>query len=52
MQKTRRQVERTGPASVGKLFKYMSPDVFKRPTYMLFYSLLDNYKRDHHSSFS
>ena len=45
-QKTRRQVEREGPGGMGKLFNYMGPDVFKRPTYLMFCSLLDNYQRE------
>lgn len=45
-QKTRRQVEREGPAGVGKLFSYMAPDVFRRPTYSMFCDLLDNYQRE------
>lgn len=46
LQRTRRQVERDGPGGMTKLFSYVSPDVFKRPTYLKFYNLLDNYNRE------
>lgn len=46
LQKTRRQVERDGPGGMTKLFSYVSPDALKRPTYLTFYNLLDNYERE------
>ncbi len=44
LQQTRRQAERNG-FTLSPLFQFVSPDVFRRPTFQLFVALLDNYKR-------
>ena len=46
LQQTRRQAERNG-FTLSPLFQFVSPDVFRRPTFQLFVALLDNYKRAH-----
>jgi hypothetical protein len=44
LQATRSQAERQGQR-LGPLITNVNPQVFQRPTFRLFFSLLDNYKR-------
>ena len=44
MQATRSQAERQGQR-LGPLIIDVNPQVFERPTFRLFFRLLDNYKR-------
>lgn len=44
MQATRSQAERQGQR-LGPLITNVNPQVFQRPTFRLFFRLLDNYKR-------